>query len=253
LIEIDTVAHSNWINAVAYSFDNLKIATGGSDNKIKIWDTTGVLLHTLVGHSGDVNSVKFSTDNLKLFSASSDNTIRIWNVDNGSCIDTIKVSSKDVNALEVSPDGNHIVSVSADNYIRTWNANTYDLELEFLQDHSGEPICVAWSPNENKIATGTSNGLVTLYDISSILGINNIFPSSTISISSSSSNEMLQLNLSTKTLISNYAIINQLGQTIQIGSLKNGVNTLDISFLNSGVYFIVLDGIDGGSLKFSKG
>jgi WD40 repeat protein len=252
LIDIDIVAHSNSVTTVSYSSDNLKIATGGSDNKINIWDTTGVLLHALSGHSGDITSVKFSSDNLKLFSASKDNSIMIWDVSNGSLIDSIEVSEKNVNAIEISPDDNYLVSVSADNYIRIWNLNTYNLELSFLQEYSGQPICVAWSPYEDKIVTGTSNGLVTLYDISSTLKIENSSASSDISLYPNPTGNLLQLNLAEKNLNVNYNIINSLGQIINSGNLKSGNNILDVTLLSNGFYTIIPDDIYRSELKFIK-
>ena len=48
---------------MAFSPDGRRLATGGEENTVKIWDVqTGKELQTLRGHSGDVYTVAFSPD-----------------------------------------------------------------------------------------------------------------------------------------------------------------------------------------------
>ena len=48
---------------MAFSPDGRRLATGGEENTVKIWDVqTGQELQTLRGHSGDVYTVAFSPD-----------------------------------------------------------------------------------------------------------------------------------------------------------------------------------------------
>ena len=43
--------HSDFVNSVAISPDGLKIASGSSDNSIKLWNAeTGDVIHTLKGN-----------------------------------------------------------------------------------------------------------------------------------------------------------------------------------------------------------
>jgi WD40 repeat protein len=92
VLDININAHSSWVTAVCYASNNSWIASGGNDNKIKIWDTMGNLLFTLNGHSDDITSLRFSPDNARLFSSSLDNTVKVWNTSTGSLIHTIVVS-----------------------------------------------------------------------------------------------------------------------------------------------------------------
>jgi WD40 repeat protein len=53
--------HTDWVNSVAFSPDNLRIVSGGRDGYIKIWDAlSGQLLNTLDDHTIGINSVAFS-------------------------------------------------------------------------------------------------------------------------------------------------------------------------------------------------
>lgn len=59
------------------------VATGSSDNTVKVWDIAqGHLTHNLTGHTGVVLCVAFHPDTgrLQLFSGSEDQTVRAWDL-----------------------------------------------------------------------------------------------------------------------------------------------------------------------------
>lgn len=73
-------AHSGIVRTILL-LDDLRIATGGEDNKIKIWETqTASCLQEMLHHNF-VQSLELSTDG-KLCSASYDGTIGFWNFQN---------------------------------------------------------------------------------------------------------------------------------------------------------------------------
>jgi WD40 repeat protein len=68
--QLQTLAgHSNYVNCIAYSPDGKILASGSSDQTVKLWDAkTGQLMANCTGHSGAVISLAFSP-NGKLFAS----------------------------------------------------------------------------------------------------------------------------------------------------------------------------------------
>ena len=121
---IDT---SSGANSVALSRDGLRIASGGDDNTVRIWnaDTGQPIGNPLTGPTGPVNSVAFSPDGHRIASGGDDSTVRIWNADTGQPIgNPLTGPTGPVNSVAFSPDGHRIASGGDDTTVRIWNADT---------------------------------------------------------------------------------------------------------------------------------
>ena len=73
------------VTALAIDEEGRRLATGGDDHLIRIWDLhRGDLLALLAGHADWVNGVAFSTDGRQLFSVGSDGLLARWDIESGS-------------------------------------------------------------------------------------------------------------------------------------------------------------------------
>jgi serine/threonine protein kinase len=70
--------HSGEVTSVAWSPDNLHLASGSADNSVRLWNVELGQSQTYNGHSQAVLSVAWSSDSSLLASGGKDATIRIW-------------------------------------------------------------------------------------------------------------------------------------------------------------------------------
>lgn len=244
-IDLNLNAHPGWVTAVAYSPDNSRIITGGADDKVKIWDTLGNVLDTLIGHLADITAVRYTPDGTKIISSSKDNSIKIWDAASGTLLQTITVSNQDVNAFDISPNGNYVVTASLDTTIRVWSLADYSLQSTYAMANSGFYYAVAWSPDGTKIATGTDVGLVIVYDATTV-GVNENNPDFTVNLFPNPCAELLTVEYA-EGKISSLKILDANGKFILEKQKLNTTNRseIDLSGFAEGIYLIQLIGADG--------
>ena len=74
--------HSDYVNSVAFNHSETLLASGSSDNTIKLWNLeTKTEIASLHGHNNWVRSVEFNHNGTLLASGSNDKTIKLWNVE----------------------------------------------------------------------------------------------------------------------------------------------------------------------------
>lgn len=111
--------HSSAINTIAFSPGDDLIASGGSDNKIILWDfLTNKQADVLLGHSASVTDLVFHPKENILFSVSLDSTLKIWDLVSGNCIQTVEFKfplhgiAAHNNGKEIAVAGHEITLIS---------------------------------------------------------------------------------------------------------------------------------------------
>src|SRR6202011_5537603 len=74
--------HSSGVNAVAWSPDGKRIASGSGDKTVQVWEAAdGGHAFTYRGHSSGVNAIAWSPDGKRIASAAE--TVQVWDAVDG--------------------------------------------------------------------------------------------------------------------------------------------------------------------------
>jgi len=125
----------SWVNSVAISPDNKRLAAGDNNKMITIWDTTaGKELLRFTGHSETVEHVAFSPDGKRLASVAYGGSVKLWNSFTGEELATLDGYSDWVRSIAFSLDGKQLAVGSRDGTIKIRNAVTGDEQITLKCD-----------------------------------------------------------------------------------------------------------------------
>jgi WD40 repeat protein len=164
------VGHTGPVASVCFSPDGQRIATGSYDEIAKVWDArTGQELLTL--HTGGVSSVCFSPDGQRL--ATGGGEVKVWDARTGQELVILKGHTSPVTSVCFSPDGQRLACGGGRlddpqnehwvGEVEVWNARTGQ-QLLTLKGHTLSVTSVCFSPDGQRIATGSEDGTARVWD-----------------------------------------------------------------------------------------
>jgi WD40 repeat protein len=143
---------------IAISPDGKKLACGGEDRLVQVFDTVAPALPLLFNcedhdPNSTVTSLAWSADGSKLLSGGGNNPLRVWNGKTGELIKAGGDDSQHSAYAAFVPGGNSIVSVTEEGQIKLFNGATLVKEAD-VGEHGRPVLAAALAPNGRSLLTG---------------------------------------------------------------------------------------------------
>nr|WP_255604413.1 WD40 repeat domain-containing serine/threonine-protein kinase [Oscillochloris sp. ZM17-4] len=157
-------AHRGGVWALDISPDGRQIASGGWDQRVRIWRTAdGAAEGALDDHGGNVLSVAYSHDGRFLAAAGNSDQIKLWAVRARRMVQAIGGHHSYIESVFLSSDGQLIIAHSGDGRICLWRLRDGSLVQELQPKVGGQTI--ALHPDGRSLAIGCSDHAVRLWGL----------------------------------------------------------------------------------------
>lgn len=154
---------------LALSADGKKLASGGCDRMVHVWDLSGGYANVkeetpIENHADWVFGVAFTPDGKRLATASRDKTAKLWDLAAKESILTFPDHQNPVYAVAVKSDGKTGFSVGEDNQLRTWNAAPEGKQVRTSGGHGKVILKLVTHPKQPLLVTCSADQTVRIWN-----------------------------------------------------------------------------------------
>jgi WD40 repeat protein len=151
------------MNTVAWSPDGRKIASGGGDAQLQIWDaTTAQQITTVNTDFAEINSVAWSPNGEHIAAVGDKHELQVWYASGGLYVSLQVSTATRINALSWSHDNKTIALACNDGAL--WEVDSTAQTSRQIYQANSPLSAVAWSPNGMYIAAGGGDATVGIWD-----------------------------------------------------------------------------------------
>jgi WD40 repeat protein len=168
IVVLSFQGHEGWVRSVAVSADGSRLASGGDDGTVRVWDAvSGVAVgEPLRGHEGGVRSVALNADGSRVVSGGLDATVRVWDVASGVEVwEPLRGHDKGVYLVAVSEDGANIFSGSFGGTALVWNTTGGTVVSDQLRGNGGGVWSVVLRAGYLQVFLSDDEGIVWVWDV----------------------------------------------------------------------------------------
>jgi WD40 repeat protein/serine/threonine protein kinase len=155
--------HEGSARSIAFSPDGRRLATGGNDGTVWIWDAATGAAHTSLALSAAALDVAFSPDGRYLAAGQDDGRVAVWDASSLQHVRTLETEQGPVEGVTFGPSG-RVYTAGTDGSARIWDLGT-GTELTSLRGHDVVVSQVAVNSDESMAATTSDDGTTKLWDL----------------------------------------------------------------------------------------
>jgi hypothetical protein len=160
------------IRSVAINPDGTRLAAADGEPSARVWDTTAGQLLFRPAHQDAIQAVTFSRDGAYLATAS-EQALRVWDARDGRELLTSAGGHAGApHAVAFNPDASRVAVACGGQSVRIWDVSAArqrdnsarGRQLPELRGHTGEVLAVAYSADGTRLATGSADRTVRVWN-----------------------------------------------------------------------------------------
>lgn len=161
--------HKQEVCGLKWNVEENKLASGGNDNKLYIWDGLNTKpLHTFSDHTAAVKAISWSPHQRGILASgggTADKTIKTWNTLTGNLVNDVNTGSQVCNLLW-SKNSNELVSTHgySRNQIIVWKYPSMQ-QVAQLTGHTYRVLYLSLSPDGETIVTGAGDETLRFWNV----------------------------------------------------------------------------------------
>jgi small GTP-binding protein len=165
--------HNDMIYGVAFDPQGGTLASGSTDNTVKLWKvSSGKLLRTLEGHRGDIISVAFDSQGETLASAGG-NEVKLWDVSSGKLLRTIKETGNTITSLAFDPRSSTLACTNLKGETKLWTSSSGGLLRDFGRPNDAG-MSVAFDPRGRMLVSAGFSGRIYVFEARNLTKISEL-------------------------------------------------------------------------------
>lgn len=161
--------HQSTVFTARWAPESDRVASSAANASLIIWDAlSGTSIHEIDLGSARAQALSWSPDGAQLAVGLTNGSIQLYDTTSAELLATLPEHTGTVTGLAWSPDGRRILSTSDgvnDRRALVWDTTDLSVWYSAQLPEDDFPLAVAWSPDGQGFAVGSSAGLVHLWGV----------------------------------------------------------------------------------------